>query len=140
MKKITASIVTVFLFCCCSKHPGKNEQLITKYFDHFNNHEWSEMAAMYSDTADFKDPSLGPGIVKQTRQQTEVKYSALEKMFSGLRDSIVSIYPSGDQNIIVEFVAKGKAPDGSFFELPVCTVFTIENGQITKDFTYFDNF
>ena len=24
--------------------------------------------------------------------------------------------------------------------MPICTIFTIENGLITKDFTYFDNF
>jgi len=40
---------------------------------------------------------------------------------------------------IVEFVASGTAPDGSPFELPIAAIFTIENGVITHDFTYYDN-
>lgn len=35
---------------------------------------------------------------------------------------------------------KMAAPDNSKFTLPICTVFTIENGLITQDFTYYDNF
>lgn len=50
------------------------------------------------------------------------------------------MYPSGENHIIVEFVSSGTAPDNSKFELPICTIFTIENGLITKDFTYYDNF
>ena len=42
--------------------------------------------------------------------------------------------------MIVEFISTGTAEDGSQFELPICTIFTIENGKITKDFTYYDNF
>jgi ketosteroid isomerase-like protein len=95
---------------------------------------------MYTETADFKDPSLGKGIVKQTRKQTESKYAELNKIFPDLHDKIIQIYPSGENHIIVEFVSTGTAPDNSKFELPICTVFTIENGLITKDFTYFDNF
>ena len=52
---------------------------------------------------------------------------------------MVAVYPSGDKNVIVEFVSKGTLPDQSKFELPICTIFTIENGKITKDYTYFDN-
>lgn len=29
---------------------------------------------------------------------------------------------------------------GSKFKRPVCTIFTIEKGKITKNFTCFDNF
>jgi hypothetical protein len=53
---------------------------------------------------------------------------------------VIQTYPSGDKHIIVEFVSSGTAPDSSKFELAICTIFTIENGLITKDFTYFDNF
>lgn len=97
------------------------------------------MAAMYAETAEFKDPSLGPGIVKQTRSQTSQKYSELNKTFPDLKDQVVQIYSSSDKHLIVEFVSSGTALDGSKFELPICTVFTIENGLITKDFTYYDN-
>ena len=117
-----------------------NEKIIKQYFEHFNNHDFVKMANMYSDTADFKDPTLGQGIVKQTRQQIIEKYTELSKMIPDVKDKVIQTYPSGDNHIIVEFVSSGTAPDNSTFELPICTIFTIENGLITKDFTYFDNF
>lgn len=117
-----------------------NEKVVQKYFEFFNSHDWTKMASLYSETADFKDPSLGQGIVKQTRQQIKDKYSELNQAFPDLHDRVIQIYPSGDKFIIVEFVSTGTAPDGSKFELPICTIFTIENGVITKDFTYYDNF
>ncbi len=120
--------------------PSTNEKLVKQYFEHFNNHEWTKMANMYAETADFKDPSLGQGIIKQTRQQIVDKYSELNKVFPDLHDQVIQTYPSGDKHIIVEFVSSGTAPDHSKFELPICVIFTIENGLITKDFSYFDNF
>ena len=117
----------------------QSEQLVKAYFAHFNNHDWEKMAAMYADVAEFKDPSLGPGIVPQTRRQIIEKYAGLAAMFPDIKDRIVNIYPSGDKHVVVEFISTGTAPDGTKFELPICTIFTIENGKITKDFTYFDN-
>ena len=117
-----------------------NENLIEQYFIHFNNHEWIKMANMYVENAEFKDPTLGLGIVKQTRQQIIDKYAELNTVFPDLDDKIIQIYPSGDKHVIVEFVSSGTAPDNSKFELPICTIFTIENGLITKDFTYFNSF
>lgn len=117
-----------------------NEKLVQQYFEHFNNHEWTKMANMYSEISEFKDPSLGKEIVKQTRQQIIDKYSELTQIFPDLHDRVIQTYPSGDKHIIVEFISTGTAPDNSKFELPVCTILTIENGVITKDFSYFDNF
>ncbi|SEW02613.1 nuclear transport factor 2 family protein [Kaistella antarctica] len=54
-----------------------NEKIVQQYFDHFNKHEWEKMANLYSETVEFKDPSLGAGIVKQTRQEIITKYSEL---------------------------------------------------------------
>ena len=135
-------LISTFLFSC-EKKEGKivdNEQLIKKYFDNFNKHDFVKMSDMYIETAEFKDPSLGTEIVKQTREQTVKKYSDLNKIFPNLHDEIINIYPSGKKNIIVEFISTGTAPDKTHIELPICTIFTIENGLITKDFTYFDNF
>ena len=78
--------------------------------------------------------------MKQTRQQIIDKYSELNKVFPDLHDEVIQTYPSGDKHIIVEFISTGTAPDNSKFELPICTIMTIENGIITKDFTYYDNF
>jgi ketosteroid isomerase-like protein len=122
------------------KQNDKNIELIQQYHSLFNNHEWNKLALMYTEKAEFKDPSLGQGVVTQTRKQFVTKYSELNQVFPDIKDEIVQIYPSGEKNIIVEFVSSGTAPDGSKFELPICTIFTLENGLITKDFTYYDNF
>lgn len=146
MKHFLTLLLTVILITSCNNktqdtmETTDNEKLVKQYFEHFNNHEWTKMANMYSETAAFKDPSLGQGIVKQTRQQILEKYAELNKIFHDLHDQVIQIYPSGDKHIIVEFISSGTAPDHSKFELPICTIFTIENGVITKDFSYFDNF
>lgn len=118
----------------------KNIELTKQYYELFNNHDWDKMAEMYVETADFKDPSLGQGIVKQTREETVTKYTELNEIFPNLHDEVIKIYPSGENHIIVEFISTGTAPDDSKFELPICTIFTFEKGKITKDFTYYDNF
>ncbi len=146
MRKITILLILILSITACNNKKSQtmkiieNENLVKKYFEHFNNHDWTKMANMYAETSEFKDPSLGPGIVKQTRQQIIDKYSSLNDVFPDLKDQLVQIYPSGDKHIIVEFVSSGTAPDNSKFELPICVIFTIENGLITKDFSYFDNF
>lgn len=144
-KIITLFIALLILISCNNKkeetmEPTSNEKLVKQYFDYFNNHEWTKMATMYAEISNFKDPSLGQGIVKQTRQQIIDKYSELNKVFPDLHDQVIQLYPSGENHIIVEFVSSGTASDNSKFELPICTIFTIENGIITKDYTYFDNF
>ncbi|MFH6987706.1 nuclear transport factor 2 family protein [Flavobacterium collinsii] len=143
----TAMLIVSFVIISCqnqnqlkSMDTTKNEQLIKQYFEHFNSHDWKKMSEMYTETADFKDPSLGLGIVKQTRKQIADKYAELNSAFPDLHDKVVQVYPSGEKHIIVEFVSSGTAPDNSKFELPICTIFTIEKGLITKDFTYFDDF
>ncbi len=123
-----------------SEQVDKNNEIVKQYFEHFNNHNWPKMAEMYIERAEFKDPSLGEGIVKMTRAETIAKYSELNEIFPDVNDRIIQVYPSGNNNIIVEFVSSGTAPDNIKFELPICTIFTIENGKITKDFSYFDNF
>jgi predicted SnoaL-like aldol condensation-catalyzing enzyme len=142
MKNTIFILVLLFLLNACNNKQEKsiNEKLVKQYFEYFNNHDWNKMASMYADTTDFKDPTLGLGIVKQTHKQTIEKYTELSKIFPNIKDKITAIYPSGDNHIVVEFTSSGYAADSSKFELPICSIFTIENGLITKDFTYFDNF
>ncbi len=145
MKNLMMLLLATFTFISCTKQSvnlatSDNEKIVRQYYEYFNKHEWGKMASMYAETSDFKDPSLGQGIVKQTRQQIIEKYSELSAMFSDVKDEILQTYPSGEKHITVEFISTGTAPDGSKFKLPICTIFTIENGIITKDFTYYDNF
>jgi hypothetical protein len=98
------------------------------------------MTEMYAPTAEFKDPSFGKSAVQQTRAQTMKKYQDLQTVFLDLRDEIVNLYSADNEHVIVEFISKGTAADKNTFELPICTIFTIENNLITKDYTYYDNF
>ena len=146
MKQLLTTLLILTTLLSCNNQnqqnmtQAENQKIVTQYFEHFNKHDWDKLAAMYADTVDCKDPTLGQGIVKQTGQQLVGKYEELQKMFANLQDKVIQMYPSGDQHVIVEFISSGSAPDGSAFELPICTIFTIENGKITKDFTYYDNF
>lgn len=145
MRTLFIILILAFTTCCTEKNnyseqAEKNSEIVKEYFEHFNNHDWQKMAEMYIETAEFKDPSLGEGIVKMTRAEIIAKYSELNAIFSDIHDEVIQTYSSGDKNIIVEFVSRGIAPDNSKFELPICTIFTIENGKITKDFSYFDSF
>lgn len=145
MKKILFFIIiTISLISCKESVPkeSKNESIAVaeKLYEHFNNHDWAKMGDLYIENAEFKDPSLGIGIVKQTRKQVTEKYKELNKVFPDIKDKVIKMYPSGESNVIIEFVSSGTAPDNSKFELPICTILTIENGKITQDFTYYDNF
>ena len=117
----------------------KNKIIIEKYFQHFNNHDWQKMADMYIDEPEIKDPAYGLKNIKMTKADIVKKYNELNQMIPDVHDKIIKMYHSGD-NIIVEFESSGTAPDGSKFVLPICTIFEIMNGKITKDFTYYDNF
>jgi len=145
--------LTIFLLTACKNETAKEQPFVTVpdvtknnqenvvrlMFERFNRHDWEGMAALYTDTAEFKDPSFGKGIVKQTRVETVKKYKELNALFTNFRDSVIGVYPSGDKYVTVEFISKGTAPDGTLFELPICSILTVENGFISKDFTYYDN-
>ncbi|MFD2286655.1 nuclear transport factor 2 family protein [Pedobacter petrophilus] len=118
----------------------ENSELINTYFDLFNKHEWEKMADLYTEEAEIKDPSVGQQVVKQSKQEIIQRYSEMQQMFPNLKNELVQVYPSGESHVIVEFVSSGTAADGSDFTLPICVIFTIENGKITKDFSYYDNF
>jgi hypothetical protein len=91
MKKLAIVIfMGLALYACKGKveinTTNQNEVIIKKYFEYFNAHNWVAMSNMYSDTADFKDPTLGKEIVKQTKQQTATKYKELAGIFPDIKD------------------------------------------------------
>ena len=137
----------LFLFFSCKKEEEKiikidtteNEKIAKQLFVEFNKHDWQKMANLYIENAEFKEPGSKMKLHKKSREQIVKEYSELQMMFPDVQDSVVAVYPSGKNKVIVEFVSKGTNPDKTEFELPICTIFTIENGKITKDYTYFDN-
>ncbi len=143
-KILLASILVLGLIACEKKlekkdHTQEHVQLVKDMYAAFNEHNWDKMASYYSDSAEFKDPSFGDSIVIQTRQQISKKYEELHSVFPDIKDEIINIYSAGDKNVIVEFVSTGTGPDSSKMKVPICTIFTIENGMIIKDYTYYDN-
>ena len=114
-----------------------NQKVITRLFEHFNKHEWEKMAALYIDSAEFKDPAYGLKTVKQSRKFIADHYQQLNTFMPDISVTNVLLYPSGDKHVVAEFVSVGTS--GSMkIELPICTIFTIDNGMITKDYTYYD--
>ena len=139
---VSGIALSAMLISCNSadKTQAENKELIENYFKLFNDHNWKALSELYVENAEFKDPSFGNGTVKQSKAEFFKKYTELNQVFPDLKDKVIQVYPSGDQHIIVEFVSTGTAPDQSKFELPISTIFSIENGKITKDYTYYDNF
>jgi ketosteroid isomerase-like protein len=126
------------LLAACNKPGNPNKELVERCFAYFNQHQWDAMAALYADTAMFKDPSLGPVAVRQNRKQVADKYRTLQKDIPNVKDEIVKLYAADPDHIVAEFVSKGTLSDGSRLQLPICTIFTIRNGLIVADYTYYD--
>ncbi len=140
------ALVSFFIIIACnnannlfSSRQEKNVALVKQVFERFNKHDFQGMAALYADPAEFKDPSFGKAIVKQSRQQIATKYAKIKQLYPDVKDEIVGIYPSGDDHVIVEFISSASSIEGDEWEMPVCTIFTIEEGLITRDYNYYDN-
>lgn len=148
MKKHLSLLAGALLIAACTptaqKNPtlelqAKNEAVVRQLYQHFNAHDWAKMAALYSENAEFLDPSFGTAPVRQSQADVVKKYAELNGVFPDIHDDVKAVYASGEKTVIAEFVSTGTAPDGSKFYLPICTVFTIENGVIVRDNTYYDN-
>ena len=94
---------------------------------------------MYADSALFLDPSLGLKEVVQSKDSIVKKYSELEAIFPNIKDSVIRTYQSGSDVITAEFISIGTGLDSTKLFLPITTIFTIKNGKIVKDHTYYDN-
>lgn len=140
--RIYILLITLSTFACRTKEEKvmeNNMALVRSYFATFNRHDWPALAEFYVESASFKDPAYGTDTVRQTRKNIAAKYAELQSHVSELKDSIMAMYPSGTNTVIVEFVSTGVLPDKRKLYLPICTVFTIENGKIATDYTYYDN-
>jgi ketosteroid isomerase-like protein len=132
-------LLMVAVTSCTAPDNLKNENAAVAHrlFEAFNKHDWKAMAALYSDSAVFLDPSFGKDYVRQSREQTIAKYGELQKIFPDITDKVVGIYPSGDK-VITEFISTGKSDQGFALNLPIVTVLTIRDGLVISDATYYD--
>jgi ketosteroid isomerase-like protein len=131
-------LLILFLFSCSLKEENQNEEIATKMFQSFNDHDWNEMASYYSSDALYLDPAYGQEFAKKSQEEIVEKYSAMEQMFPNIHDSISGMYSIGNK-VTVEFVSTGSSGDSLKFTLPICTVLTFQNGKIVRDATYYDN-
>jgi steroid delta-isomerase-like uncharacterized protein len=115
----------------------ENEKIVRQLFEAFNRHDWKTMVSYYADSAEFFDPSFGTEYVKKSTDETAAKYAEMEKMFPDLHDEVVSMLSQGDK-VVVEFTSSGSA-EAQKFKLPISTIFTIQNGKIVRDATYYNN-
>lgn len=147
MKNTALFLLLISLISCSQEkvqseindQSAANKNIVEQYFKHFNAHNWEQMAALYTEQPEMKDPAYGIENVRMTRAEIIEKYTELEKLIPDVQDRVLKIYHSG-KNLTVEFESSGTGPDGKKFRLPICTIFEIENGKITKDLTYYDNF
>lgn len=142
--KMYCTVLSLFLAAACVQPGGRislsnpHVQVVREMFTAFNDHDWQKMAACYADSAQFLDPEYGPEMMTLTRSQLTKKYQDLHRLFPDVHDEIRDIY--GDKNhIIVEFVSSATGQDGKKWQLPICVVFTVEDGKIIQDRTYYNN-
>ena len=95
------------------------------------------MAAFYSESAEFLDPSFGKEYVTRSREQTASKYFELATMFPDIVDDVQSVY-AVDDKVTIEFISSGTSGDSVKFKLPICSILTFKEGKIIRDATYYD--
>jgi len=135
MKKFALFTLAVFFGCQTQSPPQQSPLELTKdLFQAFNAHDWEAMIEFYADSFVYESP----GIRFNTREQVLRYYREMNQVFPDIQDSVVNYYPSGN-SVVVEFVARGTAADGTKLDLPILGVLTFENGKIVRDATYYDN-
>ena len=136
MKKLifpVLGVLSALAGCSPSERLEAPEQLCIEIFDAFNAHDWEAMATYYADSLEHESPDGRFG----TKAELLAHYRNLHGVFPDIHDEIKNIYPSGS-SVIIEFVAKGTAADGSKLELPILGILTFKNGKVVRDVTYYD--
>jgi ketosteroid isomerase-like protein len=110
------------------------QAVVRRLFSAFNRHDLDAIAHLYAgdavlDSTDFCAKRLGPEAVRRT-------YSELFRLFPDITDRVVASVASEDR-VAVQFVShsQGFMPTQ---EIRLATFFTIRNGLILTDETYFD--
>jgi ketosteroid isomerase-like protein len=140
-------IISLLLLCsatACNNNAKKEvateqEAFIKAYFALFNQHKWEQLANLYAPQVQIKDPAYGTHTITMQPPEILKKYKELQQMVPDVKDSVTTIYSSGN-SCIVAFTSTGTDANGKKFSLPICTIMTIEKGKLTADLTYYDNF
>jgi ketosteroid isomerase-like protein len=123
---------------CAPSSEKVNLQIAKQLFDAFNAHDWTKMAAFYSQDAEFLDPAFGSYFVNKSQQEIIEKYGNMEKIFPNINDEVNGMYAANDK-VTVEFISTGSSGDSIKFRLPICSILTFKDGKIVRDATYYDN-
>lgn len=137
--------VLIFIQCSCVNNSKmdiveNNIDIAKKSFAAFNAHNWEEQASYFSDTCQYIDPSYGDTPVVKSRIEKIEKYLKMEEMSPDIKDEITSIFGAEDK-VVIQFISSGtaKTEQGDYkWSLPICCVFTFQNGLIVKDATYYN--
>jgi SnoaL-like domain len=95
---------------------------MANYFATFNRHNWQKLAEFYADIVMLKDPAFSELPIKQSKVEIRKKYEFLQQIIADVHESVVKIYATKN-HVIVEFLSKGKAPDGLKSSLTICIIF-----------------
>jgi ketosteroid isomerase-like protein len=139
MKPTYTFILFLAITACTSSNDIQQQNIVTvqNMFDAFNKHQWQTMSEYYIERASFLDPSFGKDYVIKTRKETADKYAEMQELFPDIHDEVIALYPSGDI-VTAEFISTGTLNDSISFKLPIVTVFTLKDGKIIRDATYYD--
>ncbi len=118
---------------------SSNIEIVKQLFAAFNEHDWKKMTSLYTDPAIFLDPAYGNGYVQKKQDDLYKHHTELQAWSPDVKDSVTFISAVADNKVLVQFISSGiMAKEKVKWSLPVCDVFTIENGKIVKDETYYD--
>jgi ketosteroid isomerase-like protein len=134
---MTVSIVLVILSGPPASAKGMGtpaHDIVQRLFSAFNRHDIDTMARLYASDAILESPDFcsarrGPEGVRKT-------YADLFRTFPDIVDQVTGSVASGER-VAVQFVAHSQG-FGASHELRLATFFTIRNGLIVHDETYFD--
>lgn len=141
MKKILGLAILMFGFLApaAQADTAETRAIIEAVFEAFNRHDLEAIVALYHPgaklvTPGYPEPRYGLEVIRAT-------YKDHFDNIPGVYDEVTRIVAEGDQGA-VEFTASWDQPTGDDPEargaLKIATFFTIENGLIIEDITYFD--
>jgi|GEM_PF-6579371 len=116
--------------------PKTNIETVKRLYELFNQRQWQEMAALYSDKTSFLDNRQDEFIIR-TNEEIPTIYAALERKYPGITEKILYIEEAGDQ-VYVQFLTSGRSRSGGYWQQIAWTIFTVENHKIAKVASYFN--